>query len=167
MFFLRMGSVLFVAMVVLSSGCTITPDVREELKINNEDPSLAKLAASADNIQKYWNDIAAMDSAIYQKNNKVRPGFNSNHMPGLEKLISLGDSWSGPVEPLVKEVATLTEYKFRTLGVKPAADVLVTVDTSYRRAVDILADAGYQSGKRAVIRVLAKDRVIEVEYVRY
>ena len=162
-------SVLAATVATLSLvGCASAPDAKKELSMNMGDPALARLAASAENIQKHWNDIAAMESANYRKENGSSPvGFNSNFVPGLERLISLGDQWTGPVEPLIREVAGLTDYKIRILGVKPAADVLVSVDTSYRRAIDILADAGYQSGKRAAIRILAKDRMIEVEYARY
>ncbi|MFK5948885.1 MAG: DotD/TraH family lipoprotein [Methylococcales bacterium] len=164
----KIKNILVISIAVSLVGCASSPDIKEELSINEGDPALARLAASAENIQRQWNDIAAMESALYKKNHSnMSVGFKSDAVPGLQRLISLGDEWTGPVEPLVREVAGLTDYGIRVLGVKPAADVLVSVDTSYRRAIDILADAGYQSGKRAVIRILARDKIVEVEYARY
>ncbi|MFK5894678.1 MAG: DotD/TraH family lipoprotein [Pseudomonadota bacterium] len=149
-------------------GCVATPDARKDLSMHDSDPALVRLASSAMNVTKHWNDIAEIESAQYQRENGgTLYSYDPRFIPGLDRYISLGDEWSGPIEPLIKEVAALSGYDIRVLGVKPAADILVNIDTSYRRAIDILADAGYQGGKRIAVRILAKSSVIEIEYAKY
>lgn len=147
-------------------GCANTPLIHHESP--ESDPALARLAIAAENVQRYSNDLAAIESAKYQKEGgQIATAPKIEYLPTMEQLVSLGDEWHGPVEPLVRELATLSGFTTRTLGVEPPGGVNVTVDTRYRRIIDILVDAGYQSGKRAALRVLAKERVIEVEYAKF
>lgn len=150
------------------SSCASSPDSRKDLSSLDSDPAIVRLAASAMSVTQHWNDIAEIESAQYKrKHGEAAFSYDPKLVPGLDRYVSLGDSWSGPIEPLIKEIAVLTGYELRVLGVKPAADILVNIDTSYRRAIDILADSGYQGGKRIAIRVLAKSAVIEIEYAKY
>ena len=154
----------FFALVL--QGCATTPQM--QFRTTDNDPALARLADSARNIQSHWNEYAAIESARQKKSYINNPGdYNVVYTPKLSKMVSLGDNWTGPVEPLVRELAGLSDYTVRVLGTNPPGDVMVNINTEYRRIIDILADAGYQSGSKATIRVLAKDKVIEVEYAPY
>ena len=138
------------------------------MHVKEADPSVEALAVSAMNVQRQYADLVAMESSLFKRDNKgTTVGFDPKLVPGMQRVISLGKDWNGPVEPLIAEIAGLSNYTLRPIGKKPAGDVLVSVDTNYRRIIDILSDAGAQAGSRAVIRVLAKDRVIEVEYVKF
>lgn len=74
--------------------------------------------------------------------------------------------WSGPVEPLVRQIARASNYRVRILGREPAIPVLVTVNTRNAMLGDILRDVGYQCGERATLLVFPESRVIELRYAK-
>lgn len=74
--------------------------------------------------------------------------------------------WSGPIEPLVKQIANAANYRVRVLGNKPAIPVLVTVYAKNVMLGDILRDVGYQCGKRASVVVFPMSKVIELRYAK-
>lgn len=74
--------------------------------------------------------------------------------------------WSGPVEPLLRQIANASNYQVRTLGTPPAIPVLVTVNAKNVMLGDVLRDVGYQAGKRANIVVFPGSRVIEIRYAK-
>jgi defect-in-organelle-trafficking protein DotD len=74
--------------------------------------------------------------------------------------------WSGPVEPLVKQIARASNYRVRVLGREPAIPVLVTVNTRNAMLGDILRDVGYQCGERATVLIFPESRVIELRYAK-
>ena len=72
--------------------------------------------------------------------------------------------WSGPIEPLLKEVARLTHYKVKVLGNAPAIPIIVSITADGRVMADILKDAGLQAGKRANLVVYPSSKIIELRY---
>lgn len=83
---------------------------------------------------------------------------------GMGGLVSL--DWSGPVEPLVKQIASASGYRLRVLGTNPAIPVMVTVYTKNTVLADALRDIGYQCGRRANIVIFPDSRVIELRYAK-
>jgi defect-in-organelle-trafficking protein DotD len=83
---------------------------------------------------------------------------------GMAGLTSI--DWSGPVEPLVKQLAQAANYKVRILGTQPAIPVLVTIYDKNRMLADVLRDVGYQCGQRAVVVVYPESRVVELRYAK-
>jgi len=81
---------------------------------------------------------------------------------GMAQLTSI--DWSGPVEPLVKQIANAANYRVLILGTPPAIPVLVTVYDKNMMLGDILHDVGYQCGRRASIIIYPERRVIELRY---
>lgn len=74
--------------------------------------------------------------------------------------------WSGPVEPLVKQLASAANYRMNVLGTAPAIPVLVTVSAKNSMLADVLRDVGYQCGRRANIIVYPETRVVELRYAK-
>jgi defect-in-organelle-trafficking protein DotD len=74
--------------------------------------------------------------------------------------------WSGPVEPLLKQIAKASNYRVRVLGTQPAIPVIVTVYTKNEMLGDVLRDVGYQCGERAAVIVFPESRVIELRYAK-
>ncbi len=74
--------------------------------------------------------------------------------------------WSGPVEPLLKQLANASDYRLRVLGRPPAIPVMVTVYSKNMMLADILRDVGYQCGRRANVVVFPDTRVIELRYAK-
>lgn len=89
------------------------------------------------------------------------PNPNSYGMGGLTSI-----DWSGPVEPLVRQIAKAANYQVRVLGVPPGIPVLVTVYDKNRMLADVLRDVGYQCGRRATVVVYPESRVIELRYAK-
>ncbi|EKD54671.1 MAG: DotD protein [uncultured bacterium] len=83
---------------------------------------------------------------------------------GMAGLTSV--DWSGPVEPLVKQIAKATHYRVRILGTSPAIPVLVSVYDKNMMIADILRDVGYQCGRRAEVVIFPDSRVIELRYAK-
>lgn len=74
--------------------------------------------------------------------------------------------WSGPVEPLVRQIARISGYRVRVLGTAPAIPVLVTIYAKNTMLGDILRDVGYQCGRRASVIVFPESLVIEIRYAK-
>lgn len=74
--------------------------------------------------------------------------------------------WSGPVGPLLRQIAKAVDYRVRILGRPPAIPVMVTVLEKQAMIGDIIRDIGYQCGTRAAVVVYPESRVIELRYAR-
>lgn len=83
---------------------------------------------------------------------------------GMAALTSI--DWSGPVEPLVRQIAKASNYRVRVLGRAPAIPVMVSVYDQNMMIADILRDVGYQCGRRASLVVYPDSRVIELRYAK-
>lgn len=83
---------------------------------------------------------------------------------GMAQLTSV--DWSGPVEPLVRQLAKASGYRLTVLGTPPAIPVLVSVYDKNMMLADVLRNVGYQCGKRATIAVYPENRVIELRYAK-
>lgn len=83
---------------------------------------------------------------------------------GMGGLTSV--DWSGPVEPLLCQIAQATNYRLRVLGTRPGIPVLVSIYAKNMMMADILRDVGYQCGRRAAVVVYPESRVIELRYAK-
>lgn len=83
---------------------------------------------------------------------------------GMGGLTSI--DWSGPVEPLIRQIARAADYRVRVLGTQPGIPVLVTVYAKNMMLGDVLRDVGYQCGRRASVIVFPETRVIELRYAK-
>lgn len=74
--------------------------------------------------------------------------------------------WTGPIEPLVRKLADMTDYKLKVLGNAPTIPIIVSISQDQAVIADILKNAGMQAGKRANIVVFPANRIIEVRYAK-
>jgi defect-in-organelle-trafficking protein DotD len=74
--------------------------------------------------------------------------------------------WSGPVEPLLQQIARAANYRLRVLGTAPAIPIIVTVYANNELLGDVLRNVGYQCGRRASVVVFPESRVIELRYAK-
>lgn len=74
--------------------------------------------------------------------------------------------WTGPIEPLIRTLADMTDYKVKILGNPPGIPIIVSISQEEAVIADILKNAGMQAGKRANIVVFPANRVIELRYAR-
>lgn len=73
--------------------------------------------------------------------------------------------WVGPIAPLLRRVAEMTNYRVKVLGNPPAIPVVVTINAQNTVIADILQNASLQIGQRAQILVFPENRVIELRYL--
>lgn len=74
--------------------------------------------------------------------------------------------WTGPIEPLVRKLAGMTDYKVKVLGNAPAIPIIISISQDNAIIADVLKNAGMQAGKRANIVVFPANRVIEIRYAK-
>lgn len=126
------------------------------------DPASASLAEASYSVSRSIVSLSETAQA-----NHPLPALDPGPNPasyGMGGLTSV--DWSGPVEPLVKQLAKAADYRVRVLGVPPAIPVLVSVYDKNMVLADILRDVGFQCGKRATIVIYPDIRVIELRYAR-
>jgi defect-in-organelle-trafficking protein DotD len=74
--------------------------------------------------------------------------------------------WSGPVQPLLQQLARASNYRLVVLGTSPAIPVLVTILAKNMMLGDIVRDVGYQCGERGTVVVYPESRTIELRYAK-
>ncbi len=73
--------------------------------------------------------------------------------------------WTGPVGPLLYQLANITDYRLKTLGTEPAIPIIVSIAGKCLVIADILQNASLQTAKRAHILVFPENRLIELRYL--
>lgn len=148
-----------IALTLLLSACAST-HTSERSAAETEDPSKITLAEAANSVSNSLVDLAATEQAAYHP---VRPHPSPDPMAyGMGGKASI--DWSGPVEPLVKQIAETVHYKTKVIGNAPAIPIIVTVNTKNQPIGDILSNVAYQCGKRADVIVYPETKVVELRY---
>ena len=136
-----------------------TPKTPEPTALDTTDSSLAEASYAVSRSISSLSETAQAAHPIPKLDPPPNPA--SYGMAGLTSI-----DWSGPVEPLVKQIARVTNYRVRVLGTQPAIPVLVTVYDKNMMVADILRDVGFQCGRRATVVVYPESRVIELRYAK-
>ncbi len=148
-----------VAVLCLALGACATPKEPAGYNIDKAESSLAEASYST---SRSLADLAETAQAAHPLPNIAPPPSPASYgMGGLTTI-----DWSGPVEPLLRQISVAANYRLRVLGTSPAIPVLVTV---YQRNVmlgDVLRDVGYQCGRRAAVIVYPESNVIELRYAK-
>lgn len=122
----------------------------------------ASLAEASYSVSRSVVDLAETAQAAHPLPSLAPPPSPATY--GMAGLTSI--DWSGPVEPLVKQIAYAANYRVRVLGTAPAIPLLVTVYAKNVMLGDVLRDVGYQCGRRGTITVFPESRVIELRYAK-
>jgi defect-in-organelle-trafficking protein DotD len=125
-------------------------------------PAQETLAESSYSISHSVAELAETAQAAHPAPNLSAPPSPASY--GMGGVTSI--DWSGPVEPLLREIAKAADYRLRVLGTSPAIPVLVTLYEKNAMLGDILRNAGYQCGRRASVVVFPESRVIELRYAK-
>lgn len=144
------------SLTLLLSACSSAPS---QTAMDNPSNSLAEASYS---VSRSIVDLSEMAQAAHPMPQLASPPNPASY--GMAGLMSV--DWSGPAEPLVRQIAKATNYRVRVLGTAPAIPVLVAVYDKNRMAADVLRDVGYQCGRRASVVVFPESRVIELRYAK-
>lgn len=138
----------------LLTACTAKPTYQ----MTDVDRQLQKVALSVEDSLK----TLALTQLAYAKE-PINTDILVTPEGGMGGATSI--DWSGPIEPLLEKIASMSRYRVKVLGPIPPVPVLVTLAARDRVIADILKDAGIQAGNRANLVVYPSSRVIELRYV--
>lgn len=147
---------IFIAFLL--SACT-TPKPPRGYHLDKHQSSLAEAAYST---SRSLVDLAEIAEAAHPLPNLAPPPSPATY--GMGEVVTL--DWSGPVEPLLRQVACAADYRVRVLGTPPAIPIIVTIYQKNVMLGDVLRDIGYQCGRRAAVVVFPESRVIELRYAK-
>lgn len=151
-----------ISLIILLSlilGACASPRPPQGYDISKSQASLAEASYA---VSRSLVDLAETAQAAHPLPNLApAPSPATYGMAGVSTV-----DWSGPVEPLVRQMARAANYRVRVLGTPPAIPVIVTIYTKNAMLGDILRDIGYQCGRRAALVVYPESRVIELRYAK-
>ncbi|HLB43608.1 MAG TPA: type IVB secretion system lipoprotein DotD [Gammaproteobacteria bacterium] len=148
-----------IALVICLLHACASPTQPKGFDVSKSEASLAEASYS---VSRSVVDLAETAQAAHPLPSLAPPPSPTTYgMAGLTTV-----DWSGPVEPLVKQIAYAANYRVRVLGTAPAIPVLVTVYAKNTMLGDILRDVGYQCGRRATVTIFPESRVIELRYAK-
>lgn len=122
--------------------------------------SQMELAEAAVSVGKSLQEMAAIDIATHPTS-KMGPPLNPK-LIGMSQQTSI--NWTGPVEPLLQQIADAGNYKLHILGNAPPIPVIVQVLADNEPLSEILRNVRYQVVKKARIKLYPVARVIELRY---
>lgn len=120
----------------------------------------AQVAEAATAVGQSLQELSAVQMTTHPPKSLQKP-FDPNTI-GMGKMASI--SWTGPVEPLLSQIAKATGYHLNIIGRKPTLPVLVSLDIHNQPIAYILRNVMYQSVMKANIAVYPKQRVLELRY---
>jgi len=142
--------------IAVLAACAAPPP-RESL-----DPASASLAEASYSISRSLVNLSEVAQASRPLPNLApQPNPAAYGMAGLTSV-----DWSGPIEPLIRQIARVVNYRVVVLGRPPAIPVLVSVYDKNMMIADILRDVGFQAGRRAAVIVYPENQVIELRYAK-
>lgn len=143
---------------VLLFACAI-PKQPQGFNLNKSQATLAEASYS---VSRSSAELAETAQAAHPMPALEPPPCPSSY--GMGGVTSV--DWSGPIKPLLDQIARASDYRVRVLGTEPAIPVLVTVYAKNVMLGDVIRDAGYQCGRRATVVIFPESRVIELRYAK-
>ncbi len=124
------------------------------------DPSNTSLVEAATSVSNSLENLAATEQAAFHPiGNQPMPDPASYGMGGRASI-----DWSGPIEPLLQQIAQTAYYRVKIVGREPAVPILVTINAKNQMLGDILSNVAFQCGKRADVILYPEMQVIELRY---
>lgn len=121
----------------------------------------AQLSATARTVDQSMQRLASIESATHPQV-AMPPPVDPASIAMAQKA---SVDWTGPVEPLIKKVATACQYKLHILGAQPTIPTLVKINAKEQTLAQILRNLGYQIRHTANITIYPKRKIIELKYV--
>lgn len=125
-----------------------------------DEQAQAQIAEAATAVGQSLQELSAVQMTVHPPKQFSKP-FDPRVI-GMGKLASI--SWTGPVQPLLKQIAKATNYNLSVIGRKPSLPVLVSLNINNQPIATILRDVAYQIVMKANIAVYPKTHIIELRY---
>lgn len=153
----KMGLIALFCFVL--GGCASPKPPAQPAGISQTDASLAEASYA---VSRSIVDLAESAQAARPMPNLTPPPAPASYGMGGVTTVD----WSGPIEPLVRQLAKAANYRVVILGTPPAIPVLVTVNVKNVMLGDVVRDVGYQAGERATLAVYPGSNVLELRYAK-
>jgi len=152
---MKMGLCTLITTLLFLTACTSSFTKNHEPPASQQ--SLAEASYSVSRSIVHLGEIAQASHPLPVLD--APPSPSSYGMGGTTSV-----DWSGPIEPLVKQIAKAADYRLVVMGNPPAIPVIVTIYVKNVPLADILRDVGYQGGRRATVVIYPENRTIELRY---
>lgn len=167
---MKYKSLLLIPLVIMLAGCASDSKKFVDLNLNylpsNSAPAQsdataqAQIAQAADSVNSSLQQLSAVEKASHPRA-KIAPPKDAKAI-GMAQVVSL--NWNGPVQPLVKQIASASHYRVSVIGKKPAVPVIVTLNAKNQTLAEILRNVTFQVQAHANISVYPAKRLIELSY---
>jgi len=161
--------ILSLAAVLTSCASSSQKHVKLNLRYMTEDS--APVYSTNKNAQNQIAEAATSVSSSLQELSAIELAKNPDTKlttapdPGLSGLTQIASiSWNGPVEPIVRKIASAGHYRVNVLGKAPELPVLVNVRAQNETLATILRNVTYQAAPKASIKVYPGPKIIELRY---
>jgi len=142
-------------------GCSTDPVPAEKHPEAMIDQSRIELSESAIAANHSLQTMASIEQS---KNPvQVQESLPDPASYGMGQIASI--DWVGPVEPLVKKIASIAQYRLNVVGHAPAIPVLVSLDHQNMAIGEILNDALLQTRSQIDVQVYPSAQLIELRYL--
>lgn len=156
-----MKRLISLIVIFLLAGCSTTdPSTSPTVNPSASEDATVKLAEAATSVSQSLNQLKAIEKASSPPINNKRLPYPTTY--DMAELTSI--DWTGPIEPLLKRIASMCGYTLRVIGQRPAIPVLVTISAKNTPVGYILRDANFQAGSKAGVNVFPGIHVIELRY---
>lgn len=129
-------------------------------QINQDQNIEDQLVTAAKSIEKSLATLAASQEInnipILNTGPLITPEGGMGHTADID--------WTGPIEPLLQKIASLTNYNLKILGKPSPIPIIISITQSKAIIADILKNASLQAGNRVNIVVFPANRIIELRY---
>lgn len=156
-------ALLIAATIPMLSACGFFGAARGQPKpqlVAEADPSSLMIADAADRATRALESLAAVEQV--RTPSAASAAMIPSAPPELQKAVTF--VWSGPVEPVARDLAAKSGYTFRTIGDVPPAPIVVNLNVYNQPMIEVLRDIGLQMGSRADLRLDANSRTVEIIY---
>ena len=124
-------------------------------------PSQQLLAEAALSVSRSLGQLAEMQRA---KNPDLYRALPQQPLTkDSAKLASV--KWTGPVEPLLEQMAKKSGMRFLTQGQKTATPIIVSIDVKQTSVADIIKNIAYQAQNHAAVMIDPKEGSINIRYL--
>jgi len=148
---------LSLSLLVLSS-CAYSPIAQPQM-VAEPDAVDLMLADAADRATRALETLSAMEQTkMPLKSVAIVPDAPQE----LQRAVTF--DWTGPVEPLVEELARKAGYQYGVIGSQPPLPITITLRATNKPLINVFRDIGVQMGARADLKVDAQSRLIELQY---
>jgi hypothetical protein len=145
---------LFICLIIIGllTSCAkpeISPAPHNDLELR----VVSSLEANSTKIENLLIELSETEKAVKPIDRKTLGQLN----------YEVNVKWTGPLEPVVKKVATSVGMKFNVIG-SPNTPVLVSIDARDKMVLDVLRNLGMQAGNLAKITYRPRENAVEILY---